>query len=105
MPAAVTLRALTGTPLADPHVRSIVESTARAIAERTGVEVLELATQPDRVTALVDAPRLAAIGFAAELRRLTTQWYTRKYDAPTLWGEPASDDEPDWLSDLPWLRD
>ena len=44
------------------------------------------------VTATLEAPRLAAIGFAAELRRVTSEWHRRRSGARTLWGEPATDD-------------
>lgn len=85
--AAVTLRALVGEPLADERTRAMIESTARAIAERQGIDVLHLDTEPDRISVTLEAGRIEAIGFAAELRRLTTRWYTRKYGVETLWGE------------------
>ncbi len=90
----ITLRALEGQPLADARVRDMVEATAHAIAERQGVKVLGLHTAPDRITVRLNVGRIEAIGFAAELRRLTTRWYTQKYGVDTLWGEPP-DDEPD----------
>ena len=31
--------------------------------------------------------RIQAIGFAAELRRLTTAWYAHKFGVGELWGE------------------
>ena len=93
---AITLRALAGTPLADHKTRVMVEATARAIAERQGVAVLGLESQPDRITVRLDTGRIQAIGFAAELRRLTTRWYTQKYGEATLWGEPSDHDAADW---------
>jgi hypothetical protein len=87
----VTLRALEGEPLADEMVRRTVVAAAHAIAERNGVRLLRLDADPARVTATLETPRLAAIGFAAELRRVTTEWYRRRSGAPTLWGEPATD--------------
>ena len=48
--ATVTLRALEGEPLADEAVSRTVVATAHAIAERTGVVVLAVDAQPDRVT-------------------------------------------------------
>src|SRR5262245_25871373 len=68
----ITLRALAGQPLADPHIREMVAATAHAIAERQGVKVIDLRTADDHVTAKLSAGRIEAIGFAAELRRLTT---------------------------------
>lgn len=87
--STVTLRALKGAPLTDEKVRAIVVSTAWAIGERTGVPILSVEAKPDRVLVRLECRRLASIGFAAELRRLTEQWYARKYpDAPDpLWGE------------------
>jgi hypothetical protein len=98
----ITLRALQGEPLADAAVRSMVLAAASAIAERHGIEVLKADAADDRVTVTLTTHRLGAIGFAAELRRLTTNWYTEKYGAATLWGEAphvrerADDDDADW---------
>ncbi len=97
---SVTLRALEGLPLKDPRIRDMVVATAESLAERNGVQVLDISTEPDHIAVTLAAARLVAIGFAAELRRLTTRWYTRKFGVSTLWGEPPEehdDDEPDWL--------
>lgn len=91
--SAVTLRALQGQPLADQRVRDMVVATARAIAERQGVRVHDLAVDADRITATLHAGRIEALGFAAELRRLTTRWYTQKFGEKTLWGEPVDEGE------------
>ena len=84
----ITLRALAGEPLADPAIERMVTAAARAIAERQGVEVSAIETAPDRITVALAGDRVIALGFAAELRRVTTAWYTGKYGAATLWGEP-----------------
>ena len=89
----ITLRALEGEPLSDQRIREMVEATARAIAERQGVEVLEVRSDPDRIHITLPVNRLVAIGFAAELRRLTTRWYIKKFGEPTLWGEPIEEGE------------
>jgi hypothetical protein len=89
--SAVTLRALEGEPLADEALRGMVVATAHAIAERQGIRVIDVETTPDSITVKLGAARIAAIGFAVELRRLTTSWYTSKYGAATLWGEPPTD--------------
>ncbi|MEC9374280.1 MAG: hypothetical protein VYC34_10570 [Planctomycetota bacterium] len=94
----VTLRALQGQPLADDAIRSTVVATAHAIAERTGVPLIHIETAPDKLTVVLHADRIAAVGFAAELRRLTENW-RRKHDNQSLWGESpnlkdSSDD--DW---------
>jgi hypothetical protein len=70
----------------------MVEATARAIAERQGVRILHLTTDDECITVTLAADRIVAIGFAAELRRVTESWYTRKYDQRTLWGEAAAHD-------------
>ena len=76
-------------------VRRTVVAAAHAIAERNAVVLLRLEASSDRVTATLDAPRLAGIGFAAELRRVTTEWYRHKSGRAHLWGEPQTegDDE------------
>ncbi|HRP62512.1 MAG TPA: hypothetical protein PK400_04395 [Phycisphaerales bacterium] len=89
----ITLRALHGEPLADPRTRETVLSAARAIAERQGIEVLAIESTPASITVTLRTGRIESLGFAAELRRNTTSWYTKKFGEPTLWGE-ASDNEP-----------
>lgn len=91
--SAITLRALHGDPLADAQVRDMVVATAHAIAERQGVKVLQLRPAPDHIAVTLNTGRIEAIGFAAELRRLTTRWYTQKFSQPTLWGEPIEEGE------------
>lgn len=102
--STVVLRALDGRPLADPEVRRVVLAAARALAERHGVTLERLDARPDHLRATLRTSRLAAVGFAAELRRLTAAWHQRRTGQPHLWGEPRTDppDEPnDWLPDLP----
>lgn len=104
-PTTVTLRALAGEPLRDDVVRRMVVATAHAIAERSGVEVRRVDAAPDRVTITLDAGRLGAIGFAAELRRLTSQWYAHKFGGAPLWGEPpavAGEEEIRWDDPETW---
>lgn len=94
-PSTVRLRALSGSPLADERVRALVVATANAIAERNGVELIALAAEPSSITVTLRIDRLAALGFLAELRRLTNAWYSAKHRAGPLWGElPPSED--DW---------
>lgn len=91
----ITLRALGGAPLADASIRNMVEATAHAIAERQGVPVLGVRSEDDRIHISLPVDRIVAIGFAAELRRLTTRWYTQKFGVETLWGE-AVDEGDEW---------
>ncbi|MCA9291145.1 MAG: hypothetical protein KDA25_08450 [Phycisphaerales bacterium] len=95
--STITLRALEGQPLVHDGIRSMVEATAHAIAERQGVRVVALRTEPDRITVTLAAGRIEAIGFAAELRRLTSSWYAHKFGVDSLWGDPPRDvDDADW---------
>ena len=93
----ITLRALDGAPLEDQRIRDTVIATAHAIAERQGVAVLKLNTSPDRITVTLDTGKIQALGFAAELRRLTSRWYAQKFgDQPPLWGEPPPEEGEEW---------
>ena len=87
----VTLRALEGEPLADARIREMVVASAHALAERNGVVLVDLQAEPDRLAVTLRAERLVALGFAAELRRITSTWYINKYGVETLWGEPDPD--------------
>ena len=94
--ATVSLRATIGAPLDDEDIRRMVVATAQAIAERTGVPILELTTEGDRITVTLHTSRLGAVGFAAELRRLTQTWYARKFGGE-LWGpDPDPQAEESW---------
>lgn len=84
----VRLRAVSGTPLDDEGVRGVVVSAARALAERSGVEVKKLETTRDAITLTLGIDRLAALGFLMELRRQTNTWYEAKYRDGPLWGTP-----------------
>lgn len=86
----ITLSALEGTPLQHEMVQRMVLATAEALAERQGVNVLSIEADESSVTAVLAADRIVAIGFAAELRRLTTNWYRHKFGVETLWGEPRT---------------
>lgn len=97
--STITLRAHRGTPLADEKLRNVVLATARAIAERNDVTLIALAATHDTITATLDQSRLAALGFAAELRRVTDNWH-RQRTGESLWGEPDVPGMPD-LPDFP----
>lgn len=86
--------------LAHSAVHDMVVASAEGIAERTGVRLVSIEVDDGGVTALVEGDRLMAIGFAAELRRLTGSWYARKHPGQRLWHEPPhneteSDEPPD----------
>lgn len=74
-------------PLADRRTRDTVLAAARALAERTGVTLLEVEARPRELTATLAAGRIAAMGFAAELRRITNAWHAQTFGLH-LWTEP-----------------
>lgn len=84
-----------GPRLRDPKVRSTVESTANAIAERTGVPILAIHLSDDSVEVVLGCDEVAALGFAAELRRLTEAWHQSKHHT-TLWGDPPPEEGDEW---------
>lgn len=87
MTQTITLRARLGSPLADPRVRDTVRAAAEAIAERTGVALGAIDTEPDRITIEVHGGRIEAVGLAAELRRVTNAWFRGRRPGESLWGE------------------
>lgn len=84
-----------GPMLRDGKVRSTVESTAHAIAERIGVRILSLQSTDDSIEVVLGCDEVAALGFAAELRRLTEAWHQSKFHS-TLWGEPPPEEGEEW---------
>ena len=88
----VTLRAPEGAPLADESVRAIVEATAHAIAERTGIALLSLDSSDESVTATLASHRLAATAFMAELRRATNAWHAGRGHTGPLWPRTPADE-------------
>jgi len=82
----VRLRALSGTPLADERVRSTVIAAAEALAERSSVVIHRLEASETALTLTLGIDKLAALGFLAELRRITSTWYEAKHKDGPLWG-------------------
>lgn len=89
---SIVLRALDGEPLADKRIRELVIAAARGLAERHGVELLDITAEGDRLTCVLAADRIVAMGFAAELRRTTDAWHAHKFNGATLWGDPRRDE-------------
>lgn len=85
----VSLRAASGDPLSDSRARETVTATARAIAERTGVQLINLETSAQQVTVTLATHRLGALGFLAELRRLTNAW-SRARSGADLWPDASA---------------
>ncbi len=93
--SSITLRARYPGALEDDGVRRTVESTAHAIGERTGVAIERVAMDADSVTVALGTHKLGAVGFAAELRRLTERWYAHKHEGESLWGS-TDDEQGEW---------
>ncbi len=90
------LHAAADAALADSTVHDTVVASAEGIAERTGVRLVSIEVDGGGVTALVEGDRFMAIGFAAELRRLTGSWYARHHPGEHLWVDPPQgDSDPD----------
>ena len=94
-------------PLADVKIREMVIAVAQAIAERFGVKILDLRTSESLIEVELQADKLAAIGFAAELRRVTNRWAEAK-KLPHFWPDPPPESPPDGFpfdgSYEGWLR-
>ena len=67
-------------------MRGIVEASARAIGERTGVKVRVREVDDRAIELEVEAGTLEATALAAELRRTTDEWHRDKYGCP-LWSQ------------------
>jgi len=82
----VTLRAPDPSfvPMRDARTRDTVGAVARAIAERTGVALHELAIDESGVEAVLGTHKLGALAFMSELRRDTNHWHERQFGTP-LW--------------------
>jgi hypothetical protein len=85
------LTAVRGEPLADVAVRAVVVSAAGALAERTGVKVVRIEATASGVQVVVEGPEVVAVGFVAELRRVTNAWWAGRRGkgvaGESLWGE------------------
>lgn len=84
--SSVRLRARNEHALVDPALRERVLAAARAIAERTGVELITLNASPAGIEAVIVGEQITAVGFAAEVRRSTEAWF-RTHTGESLWGE------------------
>ncbi|MDX9910729.1 MAG: hypothetical protein RBS39_02735 [Phycisphaerales bacterium] len=82
--SVVTLTTLYEGGLAEPAVRRNVIAAARALGERTGVEVADVSATDSALSVTIAGDRLVAMGFAAELRRATNAWHHARFGAD-LW--------------------
>ena len=80
-------------PLADIRLRDTITAVAQSIAERFGVKIVNIRTSDSVIEVELEANRLAAIGFAAELRRVTNRWAELK-KLPHFWPDPPPESPP-----------
>lgn len=85
--SSASLRSLDPTLLDVDRTRESVLSAASALGERSGVRLLRLAIDRGRLEAEVDGPEIVALGFVAELRRITNRWHVAR-KGTALWGGP-----------------
>lgn len=84
---AILTAAKTGT-LEDSSIREMVVAAARGIAERTGVELVNVWADENAVEVTVVGSGLIALGLVAELRRTTDTWH-RSHAGTPLWAEAS----------------
>jgi len=83
---SVTLHARRSDILSDAVFKETIKSMAHALAQRTGIQLLQLEFHTNSVTATVEGGEVIALGFATELRRDTERWW-RSHRAPeSPWG-------------------
>lgn len=73
----------------------IVISSGRAIAERTGVRVVSMDVAGGRVEAVLETHKLAAVGFASELRRAVNRWAASRFGRGIFAEEPGRNPDAD----------
>jgi len=91
----VRINALSGKPLADHAVLSSVVAAAHALAERSGIRIVYLSTGDDFIEVDLVAEEVVAVGFAAELRRITNKWFEEKFRAGPMWGTRRAESNPE----------
>lgn len=82
--SSASLRAANESLLHVERTRESVLSSGWALAERAGVRLLRLAIDGERLDVEVDGPEIVALGFIAELRRITNRWH-RARTGGALW--------------------
>ena len=80
--------------LDDPRVPDTIVAAARGIAERTGVEIVEIEWRSGTLAVGVRGPEITVIGLLAELRRSTERWH-RDHGGGPLWRDGSTDRNPD----------
>lgn len=89
--STATLRA-DGSPLADAKVRGAVVAAAHSLAERTGVRIVRLEADVSGLQVVLEGQEIVAVGFAAELRRVTNAWWAAHHPGEALWPEHDMDE-------------
>lgn len=84
--STATLHALEGSPLTETRVRASVVAAAQSLAERTGVRIVRLDINDRGVQVVLEGEEIVAVGFAAELRRVTNAWWAAHHPGNSLWG-------------------
>ncbi len=83
---SVALHARRSDILFDAVFKETIKSMAHALAQRTGIQLLQIEFHTNSVTATVEGGEVIALGFATELRRDTDRWW-RSHRAPeSPWG-------------------
>ncbi len=72
-----------------------VLSSGRAIAERTGVRVVRMEVRGGQVEAVLETHKLAAVGFAGELRRAVNRWAAARFGRGIFAEEPGKNPNAD----------
>ena len=93
-PRAVRLVFGPDADLEDERLRETIVAAAEAIAERTGVRLVDCRVSGGRLELAVEGSSMLAVGLAAELRRTTDRWYLDR-EGTHLWVAPEEDGE-DW---------
>lgn len=78
----------------EPRLQETIVAAARGIAERTGVDLVEIEWRSAGLEVAVRGPQITAIGLLAELRRSTDRWY-RDHGGGPLWQDGTTERDPD----------
>lgn len=90
---AVRLTCASEADLEDPRLRDTIIAVANGIAERTGVDLVELEVTPHGLELAVRGASIVAVGLAAELRRTTDRWHLDRRGTH-LWISPEDAGDP-----------
>ena len=92
---AVRLTCSSEADLEDSRLRDTIVAVANGIAERTGVDLVELEVTPHGLELAVRGASIVALGLAAELRRTTDRWHLDRCGTH-LWISPEDEDDRTW---------